>query len=138
MSKPARRTRGGRDIAALGFGVGALLIAALDYWTYHVLSSHGIVVGVSILIVSYVGFSFVLWLACVAARGLGLGRQGPGWRDRRRQTKPDDTPRSVATLGGYADVVGHDVGQGCQHRGHPQDRHVVCYVHFPLRRQASA
>jgi hypothetical protein len=61
-----RRTRGERIGPALGFSLVAVLIAAPDYWTYHVLSSHGVVAGVSILIVSYAAFSFVLWLLCIA------------------------------------------------------------------------
>jgi hypothetical protein len=61
------RTRGERAGPALGFSaVAVVLIAAPDYWTYYVLSSHGVVVGVSILIVSYVAFSFALWFLCIA------------------------------------------------------------------------
>jgi hypothetical protein len=61
-----RRIRAQCVVPALGFCLVAVLIAAPDYWTYHVLSSHTVVAGVSILIVSYVAFSFVLWMLCIA------------------------------------------------------------------------
>ena len=61
-----RRTRGERTRPALGVPLVAVLIVAPDYWTYHVLSSYSVVAAVSILIVSYVAFSFALWLLCIA------------------------------------------------------------------------
>jgi hypothetical protein len=128
MSESVRRTRGERVVPALGFALVVLLIAAPDYWTYHVLSSHSIIVGVSILIVSYVGFSFALWLLCIAARGLGLCRR----------RKSDSTQRSGSTPGDCADVPERAVDLVCQRRRHPRTRHRGCSDRGPRRRQASA
>ena len=66
----------------LGFPLVALLVAASDYWAYDVLSSHGVVAGVSILIVSYAAFSVGLWLLCIAfdLRRRNAARRGAGIR----------------------------------------------------------
>jgi hypothetical protein len=126
MSESVRRTRGERVVPALGFALVVLLIAAPDYWTYQVLSSHSVIVGVPILIVSYVGFSFALWLLCIAARGLG--------QCRRRKS---DSPQRSAPAD-CADVLERTVDSVCPRRRHTRTRHRGCSDRGPRRRQASA
>jgi hypothetical protein len=81
---------------------------------------------VSILLVSYVAFSFALWLLCIAARGFRLYRLG----------RPANTARSGSAPRDCADVLGPDVDQGC--RRPPRTRQRGCEGRQPRRRQASA
>jgi hypothetical protein len=84
MSESASGTREGRVgrrlgprlVRGLGLSLLALFAGASDYWTYYVLSSHDIVVGVSILIASFVACSCLLWLLCVLADAVGSSH---GW-----------------------------------------------------------
>jgi hypothetical protein len=129
MSESANHSRGERVVSALGFSLVALLVVAPDYWAYHVLSSHSLAVGVSILIVSYVVLSLALWLLCIATRGLG----------RYRRAERDDAPRSRSADGDSVAVLGGNVDRDCRRLRHPATaRHRGCAGAPPRRRRASA
>jgi hypothetical protein len=128
MLEPVRHTRGERVVPALSFSLVALLILAPDYWTYHVLSTHSLVAGVSIVIVSYVAFSFVIWLLCIAARGIGLS-----WR-----RTPAATQRSNSAPRESGDVLRGGVDLDCRRQRPTGTRLRGCSGRAPRRRQASA
>jgi hypothetical protein len=115
MSESVRRTRGERVITALGFSLLAVLIAALDYWTYHVLSSQNVLAGLGSLIVSYAAFSVVLWLLCIVAHAIARHRREPPAAAERRP----------------------HVDQACRRQRQPRTRPGACFPVGPRRRQRS-
>jgi hypothetical protein len=126
MSESARRHRDERVSHALGFSLLAGLVAALDYWTYRVLSSDDLVGSVCILTASYVASSLALWLLCSVARAVRLHRLRKADDARRRQpqsSRPDQVPERRG-LGFERGVAAHLPGANVDRRGRPQDANV--------------
>jgi hypothetical protein len=120
MSESVTRTHRERVIQALGFSLLALLVAALDYWTYHVLSSHGVIAGVSILIVSYVALSLVLWLLCIVAHAVGAHRRA---KPENARCEPQSAcPHQASGVGRFGSARGAARRRGSDRRRHPLTR----------------